>query len=899
MMGILGNLVFINPLILWGLAALPALWFLLRITPPAPRLVVLPTTRFLAGLIPDRQTSSQTPWWILLLRMLIAALVIVALARPVYNPSPGLAGHGPVRIVIDNGWPAAMTWDIQTRAALDLTAQAGRENRDLYILTTAPLAGEEKPQSMGPLSASQAEAILKGLEPQPWPADYKSAAAQVSDVPGEAFWFAHGLDEGGLAELSDTLKRNGAVDYLSPAPEQLPLLLMTDGEPDNAFEVFVQAAPSSPAGRPVNIQALSQDGTILDRKNIVLDPEKLPAPVRFEIPETLRGDVSSFRISGASGAGGVILLDESSRKRIVGLAGPADDEDTKPFIEARYYLKRALEPFAELVQGDIENILEHAPSVIVLADMAAMPAAALDALEKWVKDGGLLLRFAGPAMAKSQGEPFLVPVPLRLGGRSMDGSLTWESPAKLQPFADTSPFYGIEIHEDIPVRRQILAQPTEDIDKKTWAKLEDGTPLITASPLGKGLLVMIHTTAAPDWSDLPLSGVFVEILHRIVRISGNPQRALNKTDGFLQPLWILDGFGALKKPAASVMPISAVDFAEAMPGPIHPPGLYGREGIQQSLNIGDRIRKLKAANPGPGIAHKIYGSDYERDLMPALLYMALILVLADWILMTILMSGFRMVAKLSTVALPLACMALATPAHAQSARDLQYADGFYLAYIKSGDAALDAACLSGLENLGNILNARTSIEPSGVAAIDPEYDELVFFPLIYWPVSPAQAPLSDKAIKNVQNYLDHGGTILFDTRDRSYGAGTLTGSANANALRILTAPLNVPPLEPLARDHVLNRSFYLLNPGRPGGYDPGTIWAETAVSGRDGVSSVLIGSHDWASAWAAGPVSGYGSAARQQDIEYRFGINLVMYALTGNYKADQVHISHILERLGE
>ena len=90
MMGLLGNLMFMNPLILWGLAALPALWFLLRVIPPAPKLIVLPTTRFLVGLIPDRQTSSHTPWWILLLRMLIAALVILAFARPVYNPAVAL-----------------------------------------------------------------------------------------------------------------------------------------------------------------------------------------------------------------------------------------------------------------------------------------------------------------------------------------------------------------------------------------------------------------------------------------------------------------------------------------------------------------------------------------------------------------------------------------------------------------------------------------------------------------------------------------------------------------------------------------------------------------------------------------------------------------------------------------
>ena len=896
MMGLLGNFAFINPMILWGLAALPAIWFLLRITPPAPKLIVLPTTRFLADLIPEKQTSSHTPWWILLLRLLIAALVIIALARPVYNPTEGLAGSGPLRIVIDNGWPSASVWDTEIRAALDLTAQAGRENREVYILTTAPTQASGKPFAAGPLAAGQAEAIIKGLEPQAWPADYNESSALVTDPSEETFWFAHGIDEGKVAELTAALEKKGDVTYYAPPPEQLPLLLLKEDTIETGFQVSVTAPDKITPGRPVNVQALSSDGAVLDQKSITLDPGTLPVKIKFEIPETVRGDVGSFRIGGQSGAGGVVLLDESSKKKLVGLVGPSDDEDTKPFIDARYYLKRAVEPFAELFQGNVGEILKHSPAVIILPDIAAMPADDLNALETWVKNGGLLLRFAGPVMAKNQGEAFLVPVPLRLGGRSMDGSLTWEEPAKLTEFSSSSPFYGIEIHEDIAVRQQILAQPTADIDERTWAKLEDGTPLITAAPLDKGLLVMIHTTASPDWSDLPLSGAFVEILQRIVGISANPQVALEKSDGFLQPVWVLDGFGALKKPPATVAPVSAADFAKILPSPEHPPGLYGREGFQQSLNISDHIKNLKIAEPGIGVSVRGYGTDYERDLMPFLLYAALVLVLADWILITVLMSGFRAMTKFSSVALVLF---FALPAHAQSVKDIEYADGFYLAFIKSGDPSLDTTSLKGLENLADTLHARTSIEPAGVAALDPEYDQLVFFPLIYWPISSAQPMLSDKAIKNMQNYLDHGGTILFDTRDRSYGAGTFSGTTNTNTLRLITSSLNIPPLEPLAEEHVLNRSFYLLNPGHGGGYDPGTIWVETAVSGRDGVSSVLIGSHDWASMWAAGERPGYGAAARVQDLEYRFGVNLVMYALTGNYKADQVHIPHILERLGQ
>src|SRR5690606_30673826 len=122
-------------------------------------------------------------------------------------------------------------------------------------------------------------------------------------------------------------------------------------------------------------------------------------------------------------------------------------------------------------------------------------------LEKWVREGGLLLRFAGPNMTRAQGETYLTPVPLRKGGRALDGSLTWEEPQKLRPFPEHSPFYGMPIPDEVTVSRQVLAEPVENIDELSWARLEDGTPLITAAPLDQGMLVLVHTTASPEWSE--------------------------------------------------------------------------------------------------------------------------------------------------------------------------------------------------------------------------------------------------------------------------------------------------------------------------------------------------------------------------------------------------------------
>src|SRR3954447_14181746 len=103
-------MIFNAPWLLLALAALPVLWWLLRVTPPAPRTQSFPAIRLLLGLRAEERTAARTPWWLLLLRMVTAALVIVGLAGPVLDAASGLQGNGPLLLVIDDGWAAAPDW---------------------------------------------------------------------------------------------------------------------------------------------------------------------------------------------------------------------------------------------------------------------------------------------------------------------------------------------------------------------------------------------------------------------------------------------------------------------------------------------------------------------------------------------------------------------------------------------------------------------------------------------------------------------------------------------------------------------------------------------------------------------------------------------------------------------
>ncbi|NCC21724.1 MAG: DUF4159 domain-containing protein [Alphaproteobacteria bacterium] len=905
----LSSLTFVNPWILAGLAALPVLWFLLRVTPPAPKLILLPTARFLDGLVPARKTPSKTPWWILLLRLLIAALVILALAHPVLNRAQTLQGAGPLRIVVDNGWESAQTWAGQTAAAIEMIAQASRENREVWITTTAPdPANEGKPINLGPLSAGEAGARLKGLSPLPWPADYETAAALVKKraptISTETHWLGTGLGGNGFRALVTALQSGGQLDYVRPAPEDLPVLLVPYAPGNGAIGASVHAPAGITPGLPLGIQVLSASGQVLDSTTVVLEPGKLPVKATFDLPPELRRDVHRIRISSRDGAGAIHHLGVGDSYAAAGIITGGGEDETAPLTESTYYLERGLEPFADVRTGNAADLIREKASILFLPDTGSITASDLNRLEDWIRGGGLLVRFAGPDMAASDTSDILAPVQLRLGGRAMEGSLSWDKPASLAPFPETSPFFGIDIPPDVVVRRQVLAEPSPELDEKTWARLEDGTPLITAETRGDGVLVLVHTTAGPDWSDLPLSGLYVHLLKRLVDISSNPQAA-TKVEGTLQPLSIMDGFGRLVTPPPSTAPIPSGDFEGVVPGPRHPPGIYGRAGYQLALNLGERLDMIPPSAQLPtSVSERHYGRDYERDLRPALLLAAAGLFLFDWLLMLLLGVGLaNLLRHPAASVLVLAAVSCLSPS-ASAQTDAELAGALYLAYVKTGDPQVDRTSESGLRNLATVMAARTSAEPVGVVAVTPESKSLPFFPLVYWPVTPDQSALSEEAQRNVQAYLDRGGTILFDTRDRHYARGDFATTRNGESLRALTASLDIPALTPMPKEHVLTRSFYLLD-SMPGRYEGGTIWVEErSTAGRDGVSSIIIGGHDWAGAWATERSGSTFSphlsgGPRQQEMAFRFGVNLLMYALTGNYKADQVHVPHILRRLGQ
>ncbi len=899
-MGLLSALSFGAPWILAALIALPVLWWLLKVTPPQPRRILFPPIRLLLGLTDEEQTPAHTPWWLLLLRLVAAGLLILALADPLLGRAVKILGDGPLVLVVDNGWAAAKNWDQRQTLIADLLRAAG--DRPVAIVPTA------NPGPVTLLDAGAAEKIARELKPMSWPGDRMTAAAEIARAHlvgrPQISWLSDGLDDGQGQSLRSALAALGPLRVFTPDSPALGLLPPRhDG---TGFSVTAIRAGARNAAR-IQVAVMGSRGESLGDAPLDFHGGDNRGQAHITLPLEVRNQAARLAIQGEDQAGAIQLLDTGGSERRIGLVSAAATENEQPLLSDVYYLERALTPFAEVEKGTVSELIAHHISVLFLADVGKITGSDADAVEKFLKGGGVLIRFAGPRM--SNGADDLVPVALRTGGRYLGSAMAWNQPQHLASFPVASPFNGLAIPAEVTVSRQILAEPSAELADRAWARLADGTPLVTARQNKGGWIVLFHITASPSWSTLPLSGLYVDMLKRLLALSaGTPAASLARLSN-LAPLSVLDGFGRLQQPTPDITPIAARDFERTKISAKHPPGLYGAKGVASALNELDAQAVLQ---PLALSGAQSYGAARTIALQPILLALAALLLCLD-ALVSLWLRGYLPSRMLGATAALLVLMFAATP-QARADDTMKAALDTRLAYVMTGLPELDQVSKAGLTGLDQVLKTRTSYEPQDPIGVDIARDDLSFYPLLYWPMDPREKNLTPNVVSKLNNYMRLGGTLLFDTRDLTLGAVRGANSAGEQTLRRLTEGLDLPPLEPVPADHVLTKAFYILK-DFPGRWSGGQVWVEklppaekgkerVPARGGDGVSPVIIGGNDWAAAWAVDsgghpmsePVPG---GELQREMALRFGINLVMYALTGNYKTDQVHAPALLERLGK
>ncbi|WP_018897356.1 DUF4159 domain-containing protein [Rhizobium sp. 2MFCol3.1] len=929
---------FAYPAILGALVALPVIWWLLRLTPPRPKTEVFPPLRILATVLKREETPAQSPWWLTLLRMLLAAAVILAIADPVFNPrTSSIAAGGPLVLFVDNGWATAPDWERRVETAEALIDDADSAGLPVAITFTADPSNDAVAGT-----AAVAREKLRAAEPQPLVPDRQRAFEALRAA-------LNGVHPGTLAFLTDgaAAKDNDAtVRQLSDLqPGQLRLIAGDAAQTvaitgaNNAADAMTVTATRLDGASAATLPLTAQDaqGRAIASGSVSFQPGQSVASGSITAPFEMRNDFARLSIDNHATAGAVHLLDDGfKRRRVVLLSGEASDS-FQPLLSPLYYIQRALQPYADLIEPNapdlatsIPDLLAQNPSVIVMADIGRLPQETYDPLQRWINNGGTLIRFAGPRLAAAPADDPLVPVTLRQGERALGGALSWTEPQQLAEFPNFGPFAGMARPTDVTVKRQVLAEPTPDLAERTWASLADGTPLVTMKPMNAGRIVLFHVSAEATWSDLPISGNFVEMLRRLVQLSRSggvtSQSGGATTAEALPPFRLLTAKGALTTETGAARPLIPNAKAAPLASFENPPGLYGSEEGFTALNVLPANAELKPLDSsGVTLVREGLIGGETWSAKPSLFLIAFLLLLADSLIVMFMSGAFS---RLRPAARTAAMIAVAVSAAffvqpSQSRADdskpgdeqiFQRLDNTHLAYVVTGEAEVDRISERGLEGLTEYLTFRTTLEPAAPVGLDLTKDELSFYPIIYWPIS-ATAPMPSAAsINRIDAYMRAGGTVLFDTRDQFSALDNSGGSsANGERLQQILANLDIPPLEPVPSDHVLTKSFYLLS-SFPGRYAGSPLWIEARQDNRsnnaksaataDGVSPILITGNDFAGAWAVDDngvplLPTVPPDEAQREYAYRSGVNIMMYMLTGNYKTDQVHIPALLERLGQ
>ncbi|AGB71946.1 MULTISPECIES: DUF4159 domain-containing protein [Rhizobium] len=933
---------FASPAILAALILLPAIWWLLRLTPPQPRTEVFPPLRILASILKREETPARSPWWLTLLRMLLAALVILAIANPMFNPRTNtLSSGGPLVLMIDNSWASASDWERRVRTADALIDDADAKGIPVSIAFTAEQSNDPTPGA-----ATAARNKLHAMNPRPLVPDRQRAADAVKAA-------LNGSKAGTIAFISDGIESKDKDDIVSRLaalqPSELRLIegdghdiMALTGAANTASNMTVTATRLDGSG-PMRLGLTAQDnqGRPIAVGSLDFAGGQTIATGSIAAPFEMRNDFARIGIDHQASAGSVYLLDDGFRRRRVALLSGQAADEFQPILSPLYYIQRALQPYADLTQPNsadlaksIPQLLAGNPSVIIMADVGRLPQETYAPLQKWIENGGTLVRFAGPRLAAAPADDPLVPVTLRQGERTFGGALSWAEPQPLADFPSFGPFAGMPKPNNVLIKRQVLAEPTPDLAERTWASLADGTPLVTEKQMQSGRIVLFHVSAEPQWSDLPISGDFVEMLRRIVQLSraggvASGQGAAKASEA-MPPYRLLTAKGALTSEIGSARPLEPGNKGAAVASFDNPPGLYGSEEGFSALNTlpsGTALKPLDASAAGAVAREGLIGGE-AWSAKPILFTLAFLILLADSIIVLFMNGAFpRLGRSTKTIAGGAAMLLLAVslamflhPVNAladdsKPGDDAIFSrlDKTHLAYVVTGETDVDHISERGLAGLSDYLTYRTTLEPGPPVGVDPAKDELAFYPLIYWPIS-ATAPMpSNDAINRIDTYMRNGGTVLFDTRDAIDTMGdTSSPSPNGQRLQQILANLDIPPLEPVPAGHVLTKSFYLLS-SFPGRYADSPLWVEArqdarrdanAVATSDGVTPIMITGNDFAGAWA---VADNGSPLlptvppdeTQREYAYRTGVNIMMYMLTGNYKSDQVHVPDILQRLGQ
>ncbi|MBC6445034.1 MAG: DUF4159 domain-containing protein, partial [Alphaproteobacteria bacterium GM202ARS2] len=820
-------------------------------------------------------------------------------------PANTLSNDAPLLLVIDNGWATAAHWHTHMQTLRDTLASLP-DHRFILLPTATP----PDPNTLSILSARQAQTALDSLNPHPWHPQNAIIAQTLTNKDTNTprlnhlsaiLWSHDAIDSPDKNTLKDTLQAHADrlnIPFYSLTEPSLSLPIVLAPPPKTAqpqLLAYVLTPPTLPTQRAdspsYHLQGFDADNRLLFDKPLTLDSQETPVYASAEQAHFLH-QLHNLRLRTPQHqrhAATVLLRDSQSRQPSIFVLNPSS-ESPPPLLNSNHYITQALNRPTR--NASLANALKQKADIIFWHDQTTrIPTDEQSHLLSWLEQGGILVRFASPHVQDLDADPNLLPAPLYEITASTRGFLADSTDSSTLHFAEHSPFHQLPSTPTHIAPTFAFIEPPPDVH--IWAYTDDHRPLISARRVGNGWLVFFHTPLHPLRSDLALDTLFPTILATLTRLrtyQGSTSLNSHTPSTLWQPLQLLDGWGQLSSPTATTQALNA----DARPSPQTPPGIYATTYERRALNLGDNLSPpIPFINAPPPLQPT--PPQHNQHTLQGWLLTAIILLLAIHTLL-LLRRAHRpsptQPSRLSTTSTATAAALVFCYAFfpcLTSAQDLAGDAPFYaprIGYMLSNDKEQDSLSHKGLSQLTRFINARTVAQLAEPLALTPQSPLLPFVPLIYWPVTSSNTPLSPQDTRTIEHYLSKGGIILFDT---------LTPKAN------LEPSLSLPPLTPIDDEHTVTRSFFLLPLNLWRKTNTPVPWSDHHAQAHIPTASVFASQQNWAQLWQnhlyMPQHPSLTGILTQQTLAMRFGLNLVLYALTGNYKRDQIHALTIIERL--
>ena len=906
----INNIAFTYPFALLLLLFSPVIWKILKSKPLTVELKKFPAISLISKIKSVDNTFENNSLLIIILRFLIFILLVIALSKPYFRNVAKNNELQQVLLIVDDSWESGISWYSKIEKIKGLLDSNSLENIS-YSLVTSSKVNEEKFKFLKNKNSSEILAFINSIKPNSWNSDFselfKFLEPNLKNFE-RIFWFTESLISESKKSFFLKIKDNNLKIIETSNKDLPPLIFLKEQEikGNYNFEIY----DFSNFYKNVVIDCYDIKDRLILRKN-VKGSDKSNAnwnitEVTLEISKEFDDSIIYFHFNNLMSSTAKIIKTNISGQKKIGIIQPNYSKKMREFSRANFYIENAMKSNHDISIGSASDLISRKISLMFSDDSDSSIISEEKKIIDWIENGGTFVKFGG--------DKFLNTINKKLDKRffgafepesdpiNLDHELSFRKDLSIKKFKKGSLFYGLVVPEKIKINKYIELK--KDLEFKNFqhlAYLENGAPLITEFEIGKGKLVFFHIPANTNWSTLPFSILFVNILEKLNLYSKGVKK--NSNNQIFKPFKILDGLGGFEDPSLNTMNLNSKDLKDNT-YPLNyqnPPGIYKNKSDVYGLNIPNYLKDKKYSFSFPD---EYLINEFDKFEVKNLRKNIIFCILFLFLLETLLTLQNRDIFKIklfrsSTKFLGLILIITTVLTFKVQSADevINKVNTTKLAYVKTGNKVVDEISKNGILSISEYITSKTSVILGAPDEIDLNEDDIFFYPILYFPFINSKEKVSEKKIRKIQNFINNGGILIFDCKNNFE---KLFIDDCLDDILLSFKDLDITNPIKLQNDNTLSKSFYLLKEF-PGRRNQDVFISFNNQINNNEVVSVIFGINDWSGSWAKSK-NGFelpilSENEEQRTLSFRFGVNMIIYSLTGNYKSDQVHVPEILKRM--